>query len=162
MKVKLLTWMPDEMRELVIKATEPQRIAATLYGEARSEPVQGLVAVANVIRNRYQKPGWWGTDPSGVVTQPWQFSCWHPKGGEANYKKLLALMQSFVKGEPITDPGARECIGIAHLLLGNYLRDNVKGAAHYHTATLTPRPKWAKGHAPVVQIGAHVFYTGIQ
>lgn len=157
-----LDWMPSEIRPLVETATEPQRVAATLWAEARSEPVQGIIAVANVIRNRYQHPGWWGQDPSDVVTKKAQFSCWTPAGGAGNYKRLLGLMQQFAAGTPITDPGVRECIGIAHLLLGDYLRDNTKGADHYHTATLTPRPAWAMGHTPVIQVGSHVFYADIQ
>jgi len=151
-------WMPDEMRPLVEQATEPQRVAATLWAEARSEPVQGIIAVANVIKNRYTRPGWWGKDPSDVVTKKAQFSCWTPAGGDRNYKRLLSLMQQFAAKTPITDPGVRECIGIAHLLLGDYLRDNTKGGNHYHTATLTPRPKWAREETPLTQVGAHVFY----
>lgn len=156
-----LDWMPEEMRPLVEKATEPQRVAATLWAEARSEPVQGIIAVANVIRNRTQKPKRFGESFSDVVTAKAQFSCWTPKGGERNYARLLKLMQQFASGEAIADAGARECIGIAHLVLGNYLRDNTKGSQFYHTATLTPRPTWAKGHVPVVQVASHVFYNDV-
>lgn len=157
-----LDWMPAEIRPLVEKATEPQRFAAVLWAEARSEPVQGIIAVANVIRNRYTHPGWWGSTPSEVVTAPRQFSCWTPVGGGGNYKRLLVLMQQFTSGEPIADIGVRECIGIAQLALGNYLRDNVKGSTHYHTATLTPRPAWAKGLTPTIQVAGHVFYAGVK
>lgn len=157
-----LDWLPPEMRPLVEQASEAQRVAATLWAEARSEPVQGIVAVANVIRNRVKNPGWWGKSYSGVCLAKDQFSCWSPKGGQRNYDRLLGLMQLFAAGTPITDPGQRECIGIAHLVLGDYLRDNVKGATHYHSAVMTPRPTWAKGHVPVVQVGGHSFYAGIR
>lgn len=157
-----LDWLPVEMRPLVEKATEAQRVAATLWGEARSEPVQGIIAVANVIRNRVKNPGWWGDSYSGVVLAPKQFSCWSEAGGERNYQRLLGFMQLLAAGTPITDPSQRECIGIAHLVIGEYLRDNTKGSTHYHTATLAPRPKWAKGQVPVIQAGNHSFYAGIQ
>lgn len=164
-----LSWLSDEMRPLVEKATEPQRVAATLWAEARSEPVQGIIAIANVIRNRVKadlhgdgKPDWWGENFSGVCLAPHQFSCWTVKGGELNYTRLLGLMQQFAKGGPITEPSARECIGIAHLAIGDYLRDNTKGSMHYHTATMSPRPKWTKGKAPTIQVGRHVFYQGIE
>jgi N-acetylmuramoyl-L-alanine amidase len=156
-----LTWMPEPMRLLVEQATEPQRVAACLFGEARSEPVQGIIAVANVIRNRTLKPTRFGATFSDVVTAPKQFSCWAPDGGERNYQRMLSLMQDFAAGTTITDGGARECIGIAHLILGNYLRDNTKGSLHYHTATLTPRPRWARQHVPVVQVGHHSFYSDV-
>lgn len=157
-----LNWLPAEMKFLVDAVTEPQRVAACLYGEVRSEPVQGIAAVANVIRNRVNKGGWWGDTYSTVVMAPHQFSCWAPSGGEGNYKKLLSLMEQFAAKKEITDPGARECIGIAHLVMGNYLRDNTKGSFHYHVATMTPRPKWAMGHAPVTQCAKHVFYNDVK
>jgi N-acetylmuramoyl-L-alanine amidase len=157
-----LSWMPDEMRALVEQATEPQRVAATLWAEARSEPVQGIVAVANVIRNRARQPQRFGSSFSDVVTRPWQFSCWHPKGGQRNYDRLTSLMQQFVEGKQITDLAARECIGITHLMLNDYLRDATKGAVHYHTAKLQPRPAWAMGHVPSAQIGSHLFYSTVK
>lgn len=164
-----LDWLPAEMRPLVEKATEAQRLAATLWAEARSEPVQGIVAVANVIRNRVQadlgndgKPDWWGEGYSGVCLAPKQFSCWTPAGGQRNYDRLLGLMQLFAAGTPITDAAQRECIGIAHLVMGDYLRDNTKGATHYHTAGMTPRPSWTKGTVPAVQVGGHVFYNDVR
>ena len=157
-----LDWMPPEMRGLVEKVSEPQRAAATLYAEARSEPVQGIIAVANVIRNRARQPQRFGTSVSAVVTAPKQFSCWTPKGGPANYQRLLSLMQSFADGKQITDLGARECVGIAQLMLGDYLRDNTKGAVHYHAKSMQPRPVWAVGHAPSAQIGNHLFYSTVK
>ena len=163
-----LDWLPPEMRPLVEQATEAQRLAATLWGEARSEPVQGIVAVANVVRNRVQmdlqgdgRPDWWGEGYSAVVMKPAQFSCWSPTGGARNYQRVLSLMQQFAAGHPITDPTVRECIGVAHLTIGHYLRDNTKGSTHYHAAAMTPRPKWARGLTPAVQHGNHVFYAGV-
>jgi hypothetical protein len=163
-----LDWLPADLRPLVASATEPQRVAATLWAESRSEKVEGIIAVANVIRNRVQadlgkdgKPDWWGEGYSGVCLAPHQFSCWTPAGGQRNYDRLVTLLQQFVAKTPITDPAVRECIGIAHLIMGDYLRDNTHGATHYHVATMTPRPKWAKGHTPAIQISAHVFYVGI-
>lgn len=156
-----LAWMPEEMRVLVEKATEPQRVAGTLYAEARSEPVQGIIGVANVIRNRSRQPQRFGVSISDVVTAPKQFSCWHPRGGPANYQRLLVLMHMFVDGKQITDLAARECIGIAQLMLGDYLRDNTKGALHYHTKHLKPRPSWALGHEISAAIGNHLFYSTV-
>lgn len=150
------------MRALVEKATEPQRLAGCLWAEARSEPVQGIIAVANVIRNRSRQPQRFGASVSEVVTAPWQFSCFTPKGGQRNYDRLLQLLQSFVEGKQITDLGARECVGIAQLMLGDYLRDATKGGLHYHTAKLMPRPSWALGHTPSAQIGSHVFYSTVK
>lgn len=157
-----LDWLPSDMQDLITRASEAQRVAATLYGEARSEPVQGIIAVANVIRNRSRQPQRFGASVSDVVTRDRQFSCWSPKyGGEGNYKKVRALMQAFVDGKQITDLGARECVGLATLMLGDYLRDNTKGSTHYHTVKLQPRPSWAMGHTPSAQISGHLFYSDV-
>lgn len=153
--------MPAEMQPLVASATEAQRVAATLWAEARSEPVQGIIAVANVIRNRSRQPHRFGATPSDVVTKPRQFSCWTPTGGERNYQRLLTLMQAFAGGKQITDLAQRECIGIAQMMLGDYLRDNTHGALHYHALKMQPRPAWAMGHAPSAQIGSHIFYATV-
>lgn len=147
------------MRSLIEQASEAQRVAGLLYGEARSESIQGIVAVANVIRNRVRQPQRFGHSVSEVVTAPWQFSCWSPKGGERNYQRLLALMKQFVEGSQITDLGARECIGVAQLMLGDYLRDNVKGAVHYHA--VHTYPGWATNYIPCVQINRHLFYNNV-
>ena len=157
-----LDWLPPDMAALIEQATEPQRIAATLYGEARSEPVQGIIAVANVIRHRIRQPQRFGVSPSDVVTKKKQFSCWSPIGGEGNYRRVKALMQQFVDGSQIVDLGARECIGIAHLMLQDYLRDNVKGSTHYHTFKLIPRPEWTQGESPACQQGNHLFYNTVK
>jgi N-acetylmuramoyl-L-alanine amidase len=157
-----LDWMPEPMRVLVENATEPQRVAGTLWAEARSEPIQGIIGVANVIRNRVRQPQRFGASFSDVVTAKRQFSCWTPLGGEANYKRLLWLMAQFVEGKQITDLGARECVGITQLMLGDYLRDRVRGAVHYHALSKDgTRPKWAMGHTPCVQHGNHLFYRDI-
>ena len=157
-----LDWLTADMRALVEKVNEGQRVAACLYGEARSEPVQGIVAVANVIRNRVRQPERFGHSASDVVCAPWQFSMWHPKGGERNYQRVLTLMQSFAEGKQITDLAARECVGIAQLMLGDYLRDSVKGSTHYLSTKLTERPAWALGHVPAVQVGGHAFYNDVR
>src|SRR5690242_18442970 len=54
------------------------RIAAeTVWGEARGEAYEGMLAVAWVIRKRVDEPGkdWWGDDVVSVCTHPFQFSC---------------------------------------------------------------------------------------
>lgn len=169
MTAKSLAWLPEEMRELVTKATEAQIVSLVLYGEARAEPVQGIVAVGCVIRNRVKadlhndkKPDWWGEKYSGVCTAPWQFSCLTPKGGEKNYKAVLALANRMVSGLPVNGEHERQCIWIAHGIIGDYALDNVKASFHYHSASMIPRPKWAQGHTPVTQIGAHVFYNDVK
>lgn len=139
-------------------------LACTLYGEARSESTEGILSVANVIRNRVKadlgndaKPDWWGEGYRGVCLKPSQFSCWIPAGGEGNHKKLAELVAALQVG-PVHDARYKECAWIATGVINDWVRDNTKGADHYHVATMTPRPVWARAHTPVVQVAKHVFY----
>jgi N-acetylmuramoyl-L-alanine amidase len=160
-----LTWLSAEMRAAIEAMTETQRVALVLAGEARSEPIEGIVAIANVMRNRVTtdlnhdgKPDWWGEGFSDVVTRPKQFSCLFPAGGEKNYRIVLKLARQFAEGKPVTDPRILQCIGVANLLLTppGYLVDNTLGANHYAVSTLTP--KWAEGKQPVARKGGHYFW----
>lgn len=162
-------WLPLELRPLVDKLTDAQVVALVLYGEARSEPVQGIVAVGNVIRNRVKadlgndgKPDWWGEGYRGVCLKSWQFSCLHPKGGEGNYKRVLAFAGTLASKQPITNDRERQCIWVALGITGDYALDNVKASTHYHVAALTPRPDWAMAHTPAAQVGGHVFYNTVK
>lgn len=144
--------------------TDTHVLACTLYGEARSESTEGILAVACVIRNRVKsdwgndkKPDWWGEGFRGVCLRPAQFSCWSPAGGEGNFKKLEQLVAALKVG-PVSDARYKECAWIATGVINDWVRDVVKGADHYHTAAMTPRPVWAQKHTPVIQVAKHVFY----
>lgn len=158
-----LDWLDADLRASIEAMTEPQRVALVLAGEARSEPIEGLVGVANCIRNRVQtdlgndgKPDWWGEGFSDVVTRPWQFSCLTVKGGKGNHTFVKALAKQLAEKQPITDPKIKQCILVAHGVIDGYLVDNVQGANHYAVYTLTPA--WAKGKQVLVRRGAHHFW----
>jgi len=48
-----------------------------LWGEARNQPEEGVVAVAHVVRNRVLS-GKWGDTWRDVLLAPKQFSCFNP------------------------------------------------------------------------------------
>lgn len=140
-------------------------LACTLYGEARSEPTEGILSVACVIRNRVKadlaqdgKPDWWGEGYRGVCLAPKQFSCWSPEGGAGNHAKVAQLVADLKVG-PVSDARYKECAWIATGVVNDWCRDTVKGATHYHTVSLMPRPVWAQPYTPVMQVHKHVFYT---
>lgn len=125
--------------------------ARTVYGEARGESMAGMVAVAWVIRNRAEKGGWWGDTLAGVCKHPFQFSTWNPDDPNAQIVKDLpvsfkaygdsvwAVMQAVMETDKRADP--------------------TMGAMHYHNSSVNP--KWAKGHAPCVIIGNHLFFNTV-
>ena len=63
--------------------------AKTIWAEARGEPLDGQIAVANVILNRARQGGWWGDDVVKVCRKPKQFSCWND--GDPNRAKMDGL-----------------------------------------------------------------------
>lgn len=139
--------------------SDVQVLACTLYGEARSEQPDGILAVACVVRNRV-KDKRWPDDYRGVCLQKWQFSCWLPQGGEGNHKKLAALVADLKVG-PVNDPRYKECAWIATGVLNDWVRDITFGADHYHTVQV--KPKWAEGFVPLNNIHQfprtkHLFY----
>jgi N-acetylmuramoyl-L-alanine amidase len=149
--------------------SDVQVLACTLYGEARSETPEGILAVACVIRNRVnldlkgdKKPDWWGEGYTGVCLKPMQFSCWSPKGGEGNYNKLAALVAGLKSG-PVADPRYLECAWIATGVIKGWVRDVTFGADHYYAPKAMQPPSWAKGFVPLNNIHPfgrtnHLFY----
>lgn len=148
-----------------LSLTETQILLLTLWGEARSEPVEGRIAIGAVIRNRFMW-GKWGESYAKVCLAPWQFSCWREAGGKSNYQAVMAMAQALAQGREITDATLRECGWIAHGIIGAWLRDNVKGATHYYSpGAMVPVgrvPVWALNLSPIAKVGAHLFFRGVK
>lgn len=126
-------------------------LARTIWGEARAEPAEGMEAVASVVLNRVKiaqdKGGyWWGNDIISVCQKPYQFSCWNRT--DPNYPKLVNVTQD--------DIHFMTCLRIARRAVAGALRDQTRGATHYHADYVSPY--WAKGQVPRVTIGRHIFY----
>ena len=123
----------------------------TIYGEARGEyPIYGitsLIAVSNVIGNRYFK-GTFGATVTSVCQKPYQFSCWNRK--DPNYAVLMELnpMDRFYK--------KLETIFLK--VITKQWPDITDNANHYHSISMKPLPKWAHALQPTVDIGRHRFY----
>ena len=127
-------------------------LARTIWGEARSEGVRGMEAVACVVANRvavaraHGGSYWWGGDVAQVCLKPFQFSCWN--ANDPNRPKLLAVTSDNVI--------FATCLRIARRCVYGVLPDATNGATHYHTQDILPH--WAKGQKPVAAIGHHIFY----
>lgn len=130
-------------------------LACTLYGEARSEPTEGILAIACVLRNRVNT-----ALPSGYRGVCLKFACWDDgplsapdKTGKENLTNhgRLAKLVADLKVGPVTDPRYQECAWIATGVIKGWVRDVTNGADHYHAAGLMPRPEWAQNAAPFKQ-----------
>lgn len=143
---------PDKQGQKLGQDLTIDVLARTLWGEARGEGEEGMHAVANVILNRVatarRRGGdyWWGRTVMQVCQKPYQFSCWNKN--DPNFPLLLRVS--------LDDPQFAVAHRLAALAVMGRLHDITRGADHYHAARIMPF--WARDHAPLCRIGAHIFY----
>ena len=120
---------------------EQECLANAVYFEARSEPLEGQLAVAEVVMNRAAS-GRYPADLCSVITQKAQFSFIRRgkfpranRGSEA-WKKAVAIA------------------AIARQKLAPNLPS---GVLWYHATYVSP--KWGKHLTKQTQIGLHIFYS---
>jgi len=145
--------MTDE--EILSQLTDSEILFLTLLGEARGEPIEGQVAVANVIMNRAKLRK---QIIKVVCLSPKQFSCWN--ANDPNRILLLTVARRLVKGEYKIDE-YKQLHWIAHGIIERQLDDNTHGKDHYITTALfnsENRPYWARFPTTTpITIGNHTF-----
>ena len=122
-------------------------MARTMWGEARSEGVEGMRAVGHVIKNRRDQQTYFGKSIVDVVTNDKQFSAWNI--GDPNREKLLSVTDR--------DPLFAEALEIAKGILDGALPDITDGADHYYSSFISA-PYWAEKMTFIKQIRNHLFF----
>jgi hypothetical protein len=120
---------------------EQECLVKAIYFEARSETLEGQLAVAEVILNRAAS-GIYPSTICGVVTQPAQFS--------------------FIRGGqfPVPDrtsDGWRKALAIAEIAQKGLADAIAPNVLWYHATYVAP--SWGRRLTRVAQIGTHVFYS---
>jgi len=115
-------------------------MALALYFEARSEPLDAQLAVAEVILNRVEDTRF-PDDVCGVVWQPKQFSWTHDGLTDTPKNKEVWDEIKDLCDDVLSDPDS--------ILLGH-------GADHYHATYVDPY--WSSDLTVVGLYGTHVFY----
>lgn len=120
-------------------------LALAVYFEARSEPIAGQKAVAEVVLNRVQDKRFPGT-VCGVVFQneKWRHRCQFSFACDGRSDRPRERRP----WEQARRVAAFVAAGIAQQMTGT--------ATHYHATYV--RPSWAKRLERTVQVGRHVFY----
>lgn len=118
-------------------------VISTLRGEAASEGLEGMVAVAEVLRNRAMARG---TTMSEEALRPKQFSFWNDRRAAARWL--------------LRNPGSIE-VALDALEVVKVGSDITKGADHYY-ADYIKAPYWARGAKETARIGRHVFLKGVK
>ena len=146
--------------DVIALLTAEEVFGLTLVGEARGEPIEGIVAVASVIRNRFHSRIGKYASYREVCLEPDQFSCWNEK--DSNYSFLIEIGEKLLNGSNPNDIYIRQCIWVAHGMINWDLTDNTGGRIHYLTTTKfkTNPPNWAKNpKGTVVEIGSQTFFN---
>lgn len=138
-----------------ITAYDVDILARTIYGEARSEEMEGRIAVGLVVRRRWRQRRHAGA-LAAVCQAPWQFSCWN--ADDPNRPKLERV--------ELSDRVFRECMLAALIALDagdDYEAQQTAFADHYMTREVfeADPPAWVRGKVPVAELGAHVFFNDI-
>jgi hypothetical protein len=121
----------------------------TIAQEASSEPFEGKVAVAEVIRNRMKQKFFSDGTIFDTVLKPYQFSGWNTS--DPNRARVARM--------DLTNPSIIECIqAYEEAFLRN--SDIIGDANLYHSIRMFTYPDWTK-HPKVKKlktVGSHVFY----
>lgn len=124
-------------------------IATAIYFEARSEPLDGQVAVANVIMNRVASDRF-PNSPCEVVKQgrTWM----------GNMVRNKCHFSYYCDGRPevILDEGAYT-LALSIAVNWPNLVDITNGATYYHRDDV--QPYWVESLSISRQIGRHLFYN---
>lgn len=122
-------------------------MSITAWREARSEPDLGIRAVCWCIRNRAERPKWWGRNVYECCVARWQFSSMT----DPNDKQLTLWPR-------LDDPTYIKCVDISRAVLAGTVPHPFPGADSYY-ATYIPPPAWATPDKKVGAVGGHVFYN---
>ena len=131
-------------------------LAATMYGEARSEGSRGMREVGMTILARAQadtpKGRQWGRGVVGTVLHHRQFSVWNR--GDPNYSTMMDILS----GQYPSDTEWQQAYALAHEMLITMPSD---GSLFYHATSITPY--WVTASSPTDSyvIGNHVFYPDL-
>ncbi len=144
---------PDVATVVVVNEAEVRLLAATAWGEARSEGPEGMRAVAHVIVNRVGDR--FGENLETVIRAPKQFSAWNR--GDPNRPLVQNPERYATGGDNLETWQAAQ--DIARQVLSGQSVDPTNGALFYHTRAI--RPWWSRHGQDATVIGAHIFYRDV-
>ena len=131
-------------------ALHPNVLAAvTIWQEARGEPIEGKIAVAQVIRNRMNRKFHSDGTVAGTVLKPYQFSGWNTQDSN---RVLAALVDT-------DDDSYVECVSAWDM--SGYQLTPLFPAVLYHSKHMDKYPSWTKSPrvTQIAVIGNHIFYN---
>lgn len=134
-----------------VPAKEIKCLADNIYFEAKNEPVEGQLAVAEVTLNRVEHPQY----PKTVCGVVWQ------QNKDRRTGRKVAQFSWTLDGKPDV-PKSKETYEEIYALAEEVLLYGMESAivgpeALFYHATYV-KPRWAKRMIKVMRIGNHIFY----
>jgi spore germination cell wall hydrolase CwlJ-like protein len=129
----------DAMPQASGGGSDLQCLAQAIYFESRGEPLDGQVAVAEVVLNRVDDRAFPGT-VCGVTNQGCQFS--YTCDGHSDQMRSSLARERSEK--------------LASLMLAGRERTMSDGALYFHTRAV--KPSWSRRFTRTTTIGHHLFY----
>ncbi|PJN94271.1 cell wall hydrolase [Amaricoccus sp. HAR-UPW-R2A-40] len=122
-----------------------QCLAQAVYFESRGEPLSGQIAVAEVVLNRVDNPGY----PRSI--------CGVTKQGAGSGRGCQFSYACDGRPDVMTSSVSKaRSEKIARMLIDGRPRSVTSGATHFHATYV--RPDWSRKFARTAAIGNHVFY----
>lgn len=115
-------------------------LASAVYFESRGEPLEGQLAVAEVILNRVSS-GRFRSTICEVVTQPSQFSF---------------VRRGRIPAAPRSSAAWQRAVAIAHIALQNLHDVTGDNSLFFHATYVSP--SWGRSSSRIARIGRHIFY----
>ena len=134
-----LSELVEEHADVATDDSEHDCLASAVYFEAKGEPLEGQLAVAEVVLNRAAS-GKYPKSVCGVVTQRSQFS--FVRGGR-------------IPVAPKASAAWRKAVAIARIAADDLSESRSADALSFHARRVSPR--W-RGMERVATIGNHIFY----
>jgi hypothetical protein len=136
-----LSALVDARSDLRAMDADRECVATAVYFEARGEPLEGQLAVAEVVLNRAAS-GKYPSSVCAVVKQAAQFS-FVRRGKVPPIAKATAAW--------------RRAVAIAHIALDRLVKQIGADVLWYHATYVSPG--WGRRLKRVTQIGRHIFYN---
>ena len=149
--------LDEQTLDIIIKAKPEDKeiLARTIYGEASDQGEDGMIAVGNVILNRYKSnlPKYKTKSFKGIksiILKPYAFTV-HNDKKDKNYNRMMSATKE--------DKVYAQALEIAEKLLTGKIKDNTQGATHYFNPDEAD-PYWKDSPLmkPLQKIGNHSFY----
>ncbi len=139
-------WANRPLPASVVTAKEQRCLAEAVYFEARGEPVDGQVAVAQVVLNRVRNPAY----PETICKVVYQNR--HMRN-RCQFSFACDGIRDRISEKPeweVAQKVARETVS------GQRYLEKVGASTHYHATYVNPR--WARFMKRLDKIGQHIFY----